>query len=211
MAFKFKRVAFKIPVTIIFNGEKSRKYKGLALKCLYDLDESRMPQSIPTAKKTVKLANDVYADLFASNTSHVIDIYSIGAKGDRVPGKRKECFCFPCFSFGIIKNIRTVPNDTEYYKGVRFEYDILICQKNRYILFENFEVKSAGWEEYYVGQFVIVTIDVESITNSLPTCCSNKTCLFSDIYDINKLVPGCFQIVPLHILGKMKRYVIVQE
>jgi len=111
------------------------------------------------------------------------------------------CPCFPCFSMGQIMVIRTVPTEEEYRDGIRFEYDCAVCVGNKYIILENHEIKAAAWEEYYVGQRVLVGIDVLLASDPIPNCCINNACLFSALMDTDKLVPMCFSIYPVHMVG----------
>lgn len=202
-----------VPIKIIIKGDfvTGRGMVGFAKDQMRILETSMSFQKLKQGSRTVKPFRNIVVECWSSFSLQVITIHvtppppSVKGYGHKEPLKRK-CHCFPCFSFGIIDKIRTVPTDEEYYGGVRFEYDISICQGESFFILENYEVKAAGWEEYYEKQFVMVTIDVEDIDDTPPDCCIKKNCFVTDFEDEEKLVPECFQIAPLFVTGEMTQW-----
>jgi len=138
-----------------------------------------------------------------------------GAAAQTLPEQRK-CICFPHLAFGIVK--RVIPAepdpgdyienpllyvaDLEAYQEFLIDgvilYDVLVCKGRSYVLVEN--VYSSGWERYYEGQFVMVSIGNKLESEEFMPLDCDRTCLMQE-----PRFP-VLVIVPIHVTGKMKEW-----
>jgi hypothetical protein len=132
----------------------------------------------------------------------------------------RECFCFPHFSFGVVKVVKpTEPMQginpetglemeetseqfatrlasyLENLRSVRFAYDVAVCAGKQFVLCQ--DVLDANFGRYAVGQFVLVTMATEMEEWEYPLDCDRPCLLSNPRFD--KLM-----ISPLHILPSMK-------
>lgn len=137
----------------------------------------------------------------------VVTITAEFAKGKEKKRRKEEyCWCSPCFTFGVIQSIDATLSDSEYTDGTKFDYSVMVCIGDKYVLLTDGAVVAAGWEEYYVGQYVLVGNDVGSILGTLADCCVDTTCLAANLSNTDKLTPDTFCIYPLHVIGEMREF-----
>ena len=212
------------PIKYIFNRDnfESRALVGTAnrgmailenLMSFQSLDQYSI-QFIPYPGALIKCSKS-----FGIRT---IQIFVGGGGGEERFVDKYECLCFPHFSFGIIMAVYPSPPLETDYEGDpdgyaaaldaynlwvvgqadrgRFTYDVLVCIGNRsYVLVE--DVRAAGWDVYYVGQFVLVSIGQGMSSESeYPEYDCDRDCLMQE-----PQFP-ILTISALHIPGEMHKW-----
>jgi len=140
----------------------------------------------------------------------VIDIWVKHSQDEKEEVEEELCTCFPCFSECQVLKVYLNGVDQEstddettrlaLEAGYRYYYDISVCTGLSYVIFEGYQVKSAGFGKYLVDQECMLTIDVGISGTTLiplPNCCINTSCLVSDLTNTTKLLPEFMMIIPI--------------
>lgn len=103
----------------------------------------------------------IVVECFSGRRIEEIKITVIKAGGEAgqslIEKKKIYCKCFPHFSFGVVRKVTPVdPVDPAFLPTGKFMYDLEVCAKDRFILYEN--AYDVNFGKYYVGQRVMVTI-----------------------------------------------------
>jgi hypothetical protein len=216
-----------IPTSIVTSGNKSIAvmYIGVARTEMRKLEArmERRRKDIKEDSSTTKI-DGVVIECWANHSLRQIRITAPDGLRNKdkinvVKNDKKECPCFPHFSLGIIVGVTPeIPSQEdfeyiedyvaaldEYNKFIitgRFQYDIEICNTDRYILFEG--AFDANFGRYYFGQYVLVSIFSEMESWDIPLDC-DRECLI-DIPRFEELM-----VTPIHILEGMKEWWKKQE
>lgn len=210
----------KIPTVITLHGDytAARQFVGYANKLMDDLSLSLgynniMAGAAAQKKYTDDSGNTIFLEINYGLSN--IDIY--------VPaGEKEEDFkivCYPgfkCFIFAIIEKVTCFdPAEVEpecnidelAVAGECWLYDISFCYIDRYVLLQNYQIRSSGYERYYEGQYVIVGPDAQSSGR----CCINGKDLAADVLNESspKMQHGFLDVYPIHILDDMKKKPLV--
>lgn len=215
-----------IPCSIIVTGDlaRGRGFIGYAKTHMDILSRSMQFQKLNEGHRTLRPYPGVVVECWASFSFRQIkisvepptgmaDIAGIKKKQER------ECFCFPHFSFGIIlKTGPSLPLVAEYeypedytaalavYRDTlltsRFQYDVEICAKEFYLVFEG--AYDANFGVYVVGQFVLVSIGDEMTDWDVPLDC-DRECLVN-LPKFEELI-----IAPFHIAEQMVQWFDLPE
>jgi hypothetical protein len=173
-----------IPLTKInLGGNKgaSQQFIKFATAQLAILERQMSFQKLNEGRRVVSPFNGVMVECTSKFGRKEVNIYvapfvppSSVSHGKRVPVMIPEevvyvswCFSFPCFAVGIIVDI--VQTATE--DAAKKYYSISICNGKDYVLFDaSINVSTCGWEEYEIGDTVLVTANhgPDIIT---PDCC----------------------------------------
>jgi hypothetical protein len=128
----------------------------------------------------------------------IITIDAEKKRGGVLVEEWQECYCFPHFSMGIIKKVTPETLTDVQMRTMRFSYDIDICTKRRYV--EKKDIYSAGWERYYVGQYVLVSIGAALDTPPFDDFDPDRSCLMQQPRFETLIVS------PIHVFGGMKKW-----
>lgn len=200
----------KVPKKIVVTGDidRGRTYIGQADSQLNILQNQMRFQNLDQGWRTVKLAEDVVVECWSCFSLSAVHIHATPPK----PAEKKkeelirECLCLPCFTAGIVEKVypEEVTED-DLIKGVRFTYDISVCNDTLYILFKDFRIRSAGWEQYYAGQAVWVALDAAH--DAPPSCCNDSECLISEDKDFGDGALDSLAVLPVYFPELKKWYV----
>ena len=192
-----------IPTRYIGTGniEVAKTLTGLGRKLLGDLRRDMGFQSLPTGRSLVRYPDGTTIECIAN---HGLSEVRIHVPSGGHPGVEldRRCFCFPHFSFGIIKTVKPDAPTAEFLRSGRFLYDVEICAKTRYILFE--DVVDANFGRYHRQQYVLVTIGAEMEGWANPLDCQRNCLLESPRFDV-------LTISPVHIKGQMRIWQSITE
>jgi hypothetical protein len=190
----------EIPEKITITGDKiaGEKLKGLARQQMDVLENMMSFQKLdqntserhPYPGATIKCSK-----VFGQR---VIEIDAPEQRGGVFTVEWTECYCFPHFSMGIIKKVTPESPTTVELRTVRFKYDIDICTKRKYVLKK--DIYSAGWERYYVGQYVLVSIGAALNKPPVADFDTDRNCLMQQPRFDTLIVS------PIHIFGGMKKW-----
>jgi hypothetical protein len=120
-----------------------------------------------------------------------------------------ECFCAPHFAFAIITGVTPLDPDPEdpvavaahhelLIHGMKYLYTADVCTGKGFVTVE--DIVSAGWERYYVGQFVLVTISQEITDPEYPPYDCDRDCLMQEPRF------SVLAVCALHAQGYMKKW-----
>jgi hypothetical protein len=197
----------KVPKKIIITGDidRGKTYIGQADSQLNILQNQMRFQNLKQGWRTVKLADDVVVECWSCFSLSAVRIHVVpaGPEVEKLEEEKKKCLCFPCFAFGVIEEITTEYNTQQLENGYRYYYNVSVCDDDTYVLFENYSIKSAGWERYHAGQYVLVSVDAANPADVFPDCCKDSDCLVSDRTDDEKMYEAFLIIAPFFIKEEM--------
>jgi hypothetical protein len=203
----------RIPIMFIASGDQdaARELFGFGRKLLRDLSVKLGPNSIQNGSSRYERDDGSRITVSINYGVPVITIHVPIAGEDREVVKLFDNG-FKCFVFAMIEQVACYdplqdppdPNcdlDTMTQDGERFYYDVSFFSKGDFIYLENYQIYSAGWERYEVGQYVLLGPDAVY----QPTCCIDETYLSDAVLDelTIKLRYGYLDVYPVHILGNM--------
>jgi len=199
-----------VPTKFVFDksSQESRALVGYAKKSMLILERLMEYQGLEQLQYRVVPypgALVVCSKRFGIRT---VEIYTGGEQPTPKKKVRKECLCFPHVTTGFIVKIypEDIPPLDATLTAGRFYYDMLLCRGSQYVMAR--EVWASGWEQYFVGQMVMVSIggpiDIEEYPD-YPEYDCDRFCLLQEPAFTSMVV------VPLTIPGMMKKWPIVRE
>jgi len=193
-----------IPTKIVINGDKVAGYSfvGDGHRQMLLLENAMEFQGLEQYTSLSRPAPGVLIKCSKVFGLRTMEITTKGGGGDKSE-KSRECYCFPHFSMGIIKKIYPEQPTYEDMRRNRFKYDIDVCKGKGYVLKK--EIFSAGWERYYVGQYVLVTIGAKLDKPPVPDFDQDRNCLMQQPqFDV-------LTVSPFYFHGKMQKWATPKE
>ncbi len=211
----------KVPKRTVIVGdiEKGKRLIGAADSQLRVLEQSMTFQGLKQGSRTRRLRDGSVIECWAGYNLEEVRI-TVPYTGRKVPEKPElaECTCLPCFALGVVTAVNSFIDELHVFDEVLQEYgnkylhDVDVCSGEgataTLVKFENFDIRAAGWERYYVGQHVLVSAGCEAecimaFGNTCITQTYNAQCVsgkenYGDCH---------FVVMPLYLISRMaKKY-----
>jgi len=193
-----------VPTKYVFHGPRKEceALYGQARRVMHVLES--MMHLGGLKQQTLKCVPYPGALVVASKSfgAMVVNIYVGGGQIESPSQPAYKCLCFPHFSLAIISEIHVTlnPDGTPANDRATFRYVADVCTGKGYI--EKRYVSSAGWEQYYVDQFVLVSIGEGVEDPEYPILDCDRFCLMSN--------PPFKSLVatPIHGTDLMKKWIL---
>ena len=195
----------KVPVKIVIHGDEraGRAMIGFAKVQVIILEKQMSKQNLKQGSRTIKPSPGVIIDCWSCFNLQQITI-TVPSGVEKKKDDDGYCLCFPCFALGVIESINSVFTTEQKEDGYRYYYDVSVCNDSTFILFENQEVKSAAWGIYFIGQYVLISVEAVDSTTPPADCCSDKTCLVNDLSNTDKILADNLIVTPIFVQGMQK-------
>jgi hypothetical protein len=207
-----------IPVKITVKGDtaRGRELIGFAKAEMAKLERLMSFQGLKQGSRTVSPFPGVVVECWSRFSLQEIVVHVApggeqGAESVVVEEEKRECLCFPHFSFGVIAAVHPEIPERESFDFAAdyeaalvdynedlpaqlFQYDVEICYGPDYLKFEG--AYDANFGRYNKGQYVLVTIGAEMEAWAVPLDCDRSCLVNSPRFD--ELI-----ISPIHVNKKM--------
>lgn len=186
--------------SITFTGDvqAGKRLIKTGLNQLAVLDESMQFNGIDIGKLERRPVPGAVITTRRSHGLGTVEIYVDPNGGKQQKERETPCFCFPHFSLGIIRKITPSDPDATFQNFGRFKHDVDVCKGKGYTLKK--DVYAAGWERYYVGQYVLVTIGAKLDKPPHADFDRDRSCLMHSPKFDNLVIS------PLHLYQGMRKW-----